>query len=353
MRHLNRQQQGRPAKAPGYRITLAGQRISPELGARLVSLSLVDKRGFDSDQLDITLADHDGRLALPSRGATLQLAIGWQGQGLVDRGTYIVDEIEHSGPPDQLIIRARAADMRNALPGKRTQSWHQLTLGDIVTTIAARHQVAPRITAKLASTAISHIDQTDESDLHFLTRLAERFDADATIKAGHLLFLPRGKGTTAGGVAIPPVTLSRGDGDKHRYILTERDAFSGVIAHYHHIATGQREQVLVGSADNPKTLRGNFADEINALEEANAEWRRIRRAGASLHLDLAEGRADLYPETPIQARGWKADIDSTPWVATEVAHALSDSGYTCAVECEVMGAEDDGGDDEGTGQTSG
>jgi len=342
MRRLNRQQQGRPANAPDYRITLEGQQISPELGARLVSLTLVDKRGFDSDQLDITLADHDGKLALPSRGATLLLAIGWRHTGLIDRGTYIVDEVEHSGAPDQLIIRARAADMRKDLPAKRTQSWHQTTLGDIIATLAGRYSVTPKISDKLAATVIDHIDQTDESDLHFLTRLGERFDADATIKAGHLLFVPQGTGTTASGLAIPPVTLTRQVGDRHRYVLTERDAFSGVKAWWHDAATAERQPVLVGSDDNPKTLRGNYATEIDALEEANAEWRRLRRAGATLNLDLANGRADLYPETPIIARGWKAEVDDTEWVVVEVTHNLSDSGYSGAVVMEVMGA--DGGD---------
>src|SRR5690625_4840625 len=212
MRRHNRQQQGRPTHQPDYRITLAGRTISPELNARLVSMTLVDRRGFDSDQLDITLTDHDGRLALPARGAELTVAIGWRHTGLIDRGKFIVDEVEHSGPPDQLTIRARAADMREGLPAKRSQSWHELTVSDIIATIAARHSLEPRVSDDLAEVLVEHIDQTDESDLHFLTRLAERYDADATIKAGNLLFLPRGEGVTAGGAAIPAATLTRQDG---------------------------------------------------------------------------------------------------------------------------------------------
>lgn len=52
-----------------------------------------------------------------------------------------MDQITHSGMPDQLSLRARSAEMRHTLPGKRSQSWHDTTAGEIVTTIAERHDL--------------------------------------------------------------------------------------------------------------------------------------------------------------------------------------------------------------------
>lgn len=340
MSNLNRQQQGRPARRPDYLITLPGRQISPELDARLITLTLVDKRGFESDQLDITLSDHDGRLALPGKGAEIQVALGWRGEGLVDRGTFVVDEVEHSGGSggDSITVRARAADLRNELPVKRSQSWHAGTLGEIINVIASRHDLAPRISPDLATAYIGHIDQTDESDAHFLTRLADRYDADATIKAKHLVFVPRGAGRTASGQTIAPITIQRGDGDNHRFVQADRNTHSGVKAWWHNPQTAERTFVLVGSDQNPKSLRGNNATEADALVEAQSEWQRIRRAGSSLTLNLAEGAPNLYPETPVVARGWKPEIDGIEWVATEVTHNMSDTGYTCSVNCEVIGS---------------
>ncbi|MEB0038843.1 phage late control D family protein, partial [Pseudomonas sp. RTS2] len=79
---------------------------------RLVSLELTDNRGIEADQLSITLSDHDGLLVMPSKGALAELWLGWSDTGLVSKGTYIIDEIEHSGAPDILSIRARSADLR-------------------------------------------------------------------------------------------------------------------------------------------------------------------------------------------------------------------------------------------------
>lgn len=52
-------------------LILGGQEL------RLVSIELTDNRGMEADQLDITLSDHDGLLAIPPRGATLRLWLGW------------------------------------------------------------------------------------------------------------------------------------------------------------------------------------------------------------------------------------------------------------------------------------
>lgn len=328
-------QPGQPAKSPDYLLTLQGQTISPELDARLQRLRLTDNRGMEADQLDITLNDHDGRLALPPHGAELHLALGWKGQPLVDRGIYTVDEVEHSGSPDTVTIRARSADMRQGLPGKRTQSWDKVVIRDIITTIAERHELEPRISDALAGIRIPHIDQTDESDLHFLTRLAERFDAIATVKAGKLLFFTAGQANAASGTQIPPVTLYRNVGDRHRYVISDRNAYTGVLAYWNDTSGARRKEVIAGETDNLKSLRPTYASEDDALAAAQSELQRIQRGVAEFSLDLADGRPDLYPETPVRLTGWKGQIDASAWLVTEVVHNLSDSAYTMSLTLEI------------------
>lgn len=322
-------------RQPDYRLTLQGQTISPQLRARLSRLRLVDRRGMEADQLDITLVDDDGRLALPPRGAELTLAIGWAGQPLVERGSYIVDEVEHSGSPDVINIRARSADMRQGLPGKRTQSWEAMTLEAILRTIAGRHGLEPVTGDSLRGVLMEHIDQTEESDLHFLTRLGERFDAIATVKGGHLLFTAAGRATTASGIALPSVTITRQSGDQHRYITSDRDSYSGVVAGFHTPENAERNEVIAGSDENPKRLRPTYATEQDALDAARAEWQRLQRGHAEFSITLAEGRPELAPETPVTVRGFKEEIDTTPWVITQVSHDLGESGYVSGVKMEV------------------
>lgn len=316
---------------PSYRITLDGTDITPRINGRLISLTLREQRGLEADQLDITLADHDGQLAIPPRGVKLQLAFGWQDEGLIDKGSFTVDEVQHTGTPDQLTIRARSADMRGQLPGKRTQSWHDVTLGEIVTTIAGRNRLEPVVAAALNGIRIGHIDQTDESDLNFLTRLGERYDAIAAIKAGRMLFTVAGQGLTASGRAMPAITLTRRDGDQHRYSVTNRDAYSGVKAYWNDTRGAERQTVLAGTEENTKQLRPTYATE----DDARAEWQRIQRGLAEFELTLARGRADLLPETPLTLAGFKPQIDATAWLVSEVTHSLNDGGFGTVVRCEV------------------
>lgn len=98
----------------------------------------------------------------------------------------------------------------------------------------------------------------------------------------------------------------------------------------------ERKEVLVGNSENAKRLRHTYATEAHAIEEATAELTRLQRKHSELTLDLAEGRADIYPETPVATVGYKPEIDATPWIIDEVRHDLNDRGYTCSIRMETL-----------------
>ncbi|MBK1711291.1 phage late control D family protein [Rubrivivax gelatinosus] len=323
-------------RAPDYRISLGGRDITRAIEPRLGSLTLTECRGGQADQLDLELTDHDGQLEIPRRGVTLTLAIGWAGQPLVDKGTFIVDEAEHSGPPDKVVIRGRSAELSGTLRTRRDASWHGTTLGAIVATVAKRHSLEAKVADALASRAIAHVDQTQESDIAFINRLARRYDAVATVKAARLLFLPIVGARSAAGAPMQQLTIRRSDGDTHRWHAAERDAYTGVRAYWHDPKRAKRRGVTVGTDANAKRLADTFASEADALAGARAEWARIQRGAATLELTLAHGQPALAPQTPVKVAGFKAPIDAADWLAVKVTHSISDSsGFTTAVELET------------------
>jgi len=220
--------------APAYMLTLNGADITQNFSDRLIGLTMTDNRGFEADQLDIELDDTDGLVELPPRGAKLTLWLGWQGSALVNKGSFTVDEIEHRGAPDTLTIRGRSADFRGTLNSRREQSWHDTTLGVIVETIAQRNKLTASVADTLKAITIPHIDQTQESDTAFLSRLAERNGASVSVKSGKLLFLKAGSAMTASGKPIPQMTIERGDGDRHQFAIADRGAYTGVTAKWLH-----------------------------------------------------------------------------------------------------------------------
>jgi uncharacterized protein len=324
-----------------YRLTVDGLDIAHLISPRLISLSLTDNRGIEADTLDISLSDHDGLLSIPPTGAVLHLWLGWADTGLVDKGTYTVDETEHSGAPDVLNIRARSADMRKGLKAKRESSWANTTLGAVLKTIAGRNQLTARISAALAAIPILQLDQANESDANILTRLGEEFDAVATVKAGCLLCIHAGKSQTTSGLSLPHITLTRADGDGHRYLQANRDSYDGVRAYYYDINSAKKQEAIAGGGDNLKDLRHSYSDRASALRAARAEWNRLQRGTATLSYNLGKARPELIPELTYTLVGVKPEIDAIIWHGGNVQHSLTaDAGYTMSLELESQLPDD-------------
>lgn len=326
---------------PICRVEVNGRDITSEIEQRLVSIELTDNRGMEADQLDITLSDHDGLLAIPPRGATVRLWLGWSDTGLVYKGSYTVDETEHSGAPDVLNIRARSADLRGGLKVKRERSWNGTTLGAVIASIAAAHGLAPVVSPLLAAIELLHLDQANESDANLLTRLGHEHDAIATVKAGRLLFMPAGASITASGLSLPHVTLTRADGDQHRFLQADRDSYTGVKAYYYEVNSAEKKEAIAGGGDSLKELRHSYTDQASALRAARAEWSRLQRGTATLSYTLAKGRPELTPDQTYSLLGIKDEIAAIVWLGGNLRHSFTPDSFTTTLELESKLPEGD------------
>ena len=322
---------------PSYQLILNGQPL--ELQGRLISLTLIDKNGMEVDELTLDIDDTDGRLELPAKGAKITAVFGLRGREQ-NRGDYIVDEISHRGPPDVIGIRARSADFRQSLLEEREKSYHNTTIGAIIADIAARHGLKAALSAELAGIAIEHIDQTNESDAHLVTRLAQEHDAVGTVKEGRLLFTVRGVGKTASGISLPGATITRTENDSHDFTDADRDdRVTGVTAYWHDKKGAKRKKAEVGQDGYRRHLRQTYNSETEAKQAAEAELKRIKTRARTLSLNLAVGRAELFAEQPLTTQGFKPQIDSVRWFIKEITYTLNEQGYTCQIQCEEMSGD--------------
>lgn len=95
---------------PRFLVTVNKGDITEAIRPRLISLTVTDDTGMESDTLEIQLSDHDDRnpLALPPTGAEAQVHLGY-GDDLQDVGTFVIDEVTMHGPPCVMTLRGRAA----------------------------------------------------------------------------------------------------------------------------------------------------------------------------------------------------------------------------------------------------
>ena len=339
-------------RTPTYIITANQVDITATIQGRLIDLTVTDCRGFESDELTLTVDDHDAKVEWISRGVELQVWLGYVGEPLHYQGKFVVDEAGHGGPPDKITVRAKAPDVLAKFKGAKTRSFDKATVGAIVKTLADDNQLTAACSPTLAAQKVEHIDQTQESDLHFLTRLGERWGAVAKIADGKLIFTEAGKATSVSGKALPVAAISRAMIDTHTYTEAGRGDYTGVEAVWHDVRAAKKrkatasaaekpkkkttrkvlppqmvvtnEEEIAGSADNVKRLKQTFPDEATAKAAAEAEWMRLQRAKATLELDIKVGLPQLKAETRCPVAGIRPWIDGD-WIATEVSHTLSDT----------------------------
>lgn len=339
---------------PDYRVIVDGRDITGIIAGqvarpggrtrpRLISMGISEKRGEEADTFDLVLDDSDNALDLPPTGAKIRVSLGWARglgvtPGLVDKGEFHVESVDHGGSPPALTIKAKAADFTAGLKQRREQGYHGTTLGAIVAQVAQRHGLNPRCAGALASIAIATKAQSRESDLAFLRRLGREYDAVATVKAGALIFKPVGDGKSPSGADLPTMTITRSSGDAHQFSRQKRDDGDGVEAQWHNRASGRKETFTTGSdkagQGKARRLSRVYPTEEAARQAATAASSRAAREPVSFSITLAYGRADLGPEQKATVSGFKRQIDAIKWLITEVTHSLGDRGFTSAIKLE-------------------
>lgn len=324
-----------------FRLLADSADVTAGINARLISLRMTDQVGISSDTLEITLADNDpdAPLTIPRTGAELELSLGYD--GVAQRmGLFVCDEVELEGWPGSMTIRARASPFeaskggKKALQSQKSRSWVKNTkLSAMVSKIAKENGLEPVLSKSLQSIVLPHLDQTEESDLSFLVRVAKRYDAVAKPAGGKLMVAKRGESKTASGETLETVTLNAEACTAWRMTLAKRDSPGTVVAYWNSKANARRHAVTVGKGEPTKTLRHTLGSAADAKAAAQAELDRRKRGQETVSVTLP-GDPSLMAESPLELVGFREGVDGT-WLVSKVTHSLSKSGgYSCEVEGE-------------------
>lgn len=319
---------------PVFRIVADGQDITALINDRLLLLRTTDKPGMDSDEFELRIDDRDGAVALPARGAAIEVHLGYVGQPLMRLGRYAVDEVELSGPPDSIVIRGKASDMRASGKTTRSGSWEQVTLQRIVRDIAARNgwQAVCPVTVR-----VPRIDQFNESDFNFITRLGRLFDCTAKVANGSLLVMPRQAGKSASGKDLGSVSIGRADVRSWQFRMNDKGTHKAVQTRHLDSNSGRQAVVVLNNADAPHELtpvhtdRHLYPNRAAAEQAAKARLAALNRSTAHLRLEMP-GRTDLFVERRLDAQGFKPGLDGA-YLIESVEQRFSASGWSTTVEC--------------------
>lgn len=197
---------------PFARIIAGGQDVTGGLEDRLLSIEVHDEAEDKSDRVTIELDDRprasDGAImAMPLIGQEVVVILGYREGLSAEFGPYLLDEIDVSSPPATLRVTGRSAAMPKSFRTPRSESYHQETLGAIIEKVAGRNGYQAAVDGALGGIVIRHIDQHNESDMAFASRLAGMHDAFARPVGGRLAVAQKGAGKSVSGQNLPGVEI--------------------------------------------------------------------------------------------------------------------------------------------------
>lgn len=333
---------GLNAFKPAFRLLVEGQDITAVVQESLISLTLTDKAGGESDQLIVRLADTG--FALPERGRVMSLALGF-GDDLVSKGRFVVDDIAVSGPVGELQITGSAAPMdaqlhKGKLQTQKSRSWDDISLGDLVGFIAEEHGLVGKVSPALAGRVVKHVDQVDESDMNLLTRLASQHGAVSKPVAGYWLFAElgssEGQAESVSGQGLPDVAIVPEQVTTWSARFNSRNSVQKVVASWRDDATGESHEVEMGAGEPAFRIAFVYPTKEEAEAAAKAKAKSVKSGSNTLELTLpaVPELMNIGAESRLVLQGFRDGLNRR-WRAESVVYGLSSSGLSVRVSAEA------------------
>ena len=318
------------------------------INPRLISWEHIDAAGIESDQLTLVL-DLQGLEGLPSLEGKIGLRVGYLESGLIDKGQFVVTRRTPTLFPLRLTLVATAAPFsatdQTGFKLRRSVSHGPTTLGALFRQLTSRHGFSPRVAPELALIRIEHIDQSNETDMGFLTRLARLHDAVAKPINELYVLARRGQAKSLSGKVLPNIQLSvtrnNRPGD-HAFISatldeTSRARFQGCKTRWWDAAAGKVRVEESGMAPF-KTVRQSYHSADEARTAAEGEVRRMMREALKVKIECP-GHPGLSAEGLVLLDTTWPDFMRGRWSIDKVtASGSREKSYRCAIEATCLDA---------------
>lgn len=334
-------------RTPDFAVSIGGEPLTdylvslfaldlaaPPKAPPTISLSVTDNAGGESDKFSLTFA-RQGVSPPPKSGDEVKVSLGYKETGLVYKGTFFVDrpttQLDKNGGRS-ISITATSANMTGKLKEPRHEGHRERKIGDLVKKIAARNNLSPVVSSALASLPAMQADQTHESDMHLLSRLARDTGANFKIADGRLFFLERRGMKTASGTPLIPYTAIATDIISASWEGGEREDFKSVEAGYHDQNQAKRMIETIGSGEPKRVLNRTFANQEQARKAAEAEMKQGTASKDRLSI-VAVGNPflkaeDAYTMPPLEVE-YAGD-----WSIQKVEDVIDKSGYINNIDLE-------------------
>lgn len=323
---------------PVIMVLADGKEVNGAFYSRLISATIRDESGQESDKLTCRFDYRGYGIALPTEGTILEPRFGYAGGRLASMGKFTVDGFTSSGGPDGLIleISANAADMREKMKEKKSEHFDNTTLGAMLRKVFSEAGGTIEVDPQLAGIAIEYEARQAQSSLDFATRLADRHNAIFKAANGIYLMVPRGSQNKLSGGAMRALSIRRSECKEWEITGKPRPRYGRVVAKWHDTKEGKTkfETEATGGLGPIRTIATHFKSQADAKAAAKAEATRLNRAKGEGHF-TQYGRVEATAEIDVVASGFGPAEDGL-WRAKAVEHTFSKGdGFQTTIEVEA------------------
>lgn len=309
---------------PIVEITIDGQPVAGAFYERLVSVSVTDKEGIQSDTFEMELNDGPpSMLAIPRTGAIVDVRIGYGAAASL--GTYVVDKVSCKCLPYSMSISGKSEDLgASKLKQRGEKHWDNKKVKDIVNDIASEAGLSASVDSEIGEHEYEWFGQQDESPIHVLRRLEQRHNGLFKVKDGQLIFSARGSGNSAGGsfmgsVIVTPAIIVQGSCS---FEASDRTKYSKVVAYHQDKNKAERIEVTAeGNSDGDAEYR--IPEPFSSVEEADkaaqAKAKDLKRGEGAASVTVV-GDPGITAGAPLLFSGVRPGLDGVPYIIDTATH---------------------------------
>jgi len=309
---------------PAFLLVANGVDVTASLMLDTTSIGLSDNDGDVSDELSVSVV---GDFKRPKQGDTLDFSLGYLDSGVSFVGRFFVQTSERVDG-SILTITATSVNWSEALKESRDANYTNTTVAGIVKTCADRHGL--KVKTDTEDLSVSYMAQSDESDLEFLSRVAEKFDLVYNIKNETITMLHRTKGgKKSSGLPVFVVDALECEGLRVKH--SSRTYYESAKATYRDSKLNTHKEVKIGDKKPTLNIKEDYKSESEAKQGATQALARANRGLKSGSLSkvgelvFAGGVLNLT----------NAKEDSGEYAIKSVSHTLDENGWQMSVEFEA------------------
>jgi len=250
---------------PIFKVVANNEDVTEMINLNSSKIEFKDEEGELSDEITLEFV---GEYKKPKKDDEIKLWLGSEEEELFYCGLFLVNNSKYKRNDKTTIeVIATAANFSKGLKVKRNRTYENVSIRKVASIIAIKHELD--LKCDYEDIYIDNLQQTNESDLSFLKRIAEQYNAIFSIKNNTLTFLKKIKDNKKS-KDLPRFKLVVDEQTSVEIENTNKDMYNSCKAIWRDTKDNKEKSIIVGDGEPTKIIKDSFESMADAKVKAQA-----------------------------------------------------------------------------------